>query len=93
LDDAKTPNAKIGEYSTITRKKGKYWWVRTLNAVEHRNMQVKIDFLKENRMYDTIINSDAFSDGGDRTKVSIENNEFKKNYVISFEVEKMLDTL
>ncbi|GHT21732.1 hypothetical protein FACS189430_02300 [Bacteroidia bacterium] len=46
-DETRVPNAKIGEYITIARKKDNEWYAGALNNSTARNVKIPLDFLDE----------------------------------------------
>ncbi len=44
-DEIKVPDAEVGKYVTIARRKGKDWYVGSINNIEARTIKVSLDFL------------------------------------------------
>lgn len=59
-DETKVLNAQIGDYITIARRKGKDWYVGTMNDWTPRVLTLKLDFLPKGTFW-----ADIFSDADD----------------------------
>lgn len=46
-DETVVPNAEVGKYVTVARRKGTDWYVGTINGSEARSMNMAFDFLPE----------------------------------------------
>lgn len=57
-DETRVPNAKVGNYVTIARRKGNDWYVGSINNSEPRTLQVPLDFLPSGN-YSAELYSDA----------------------------------
>ncbi len=44
-DETRVPNAEVGKYVTIARRKGEDWYVGSINSTEERTIKVSLDFL------------------------------------------------
>lgn len=44
-DETRVPNAEVGKYVTIARRKGEDWYVGSINNTEARTIKVSLDFL------------------------------------------------
>ncbi len=71
-DESRVVHGQIGEYITIARRKGRNWFVASLNAVERRTLKVPLGFLEPGTRYTAQIYSDAAPDGSSPKKVKIE---------------------
>ncbi|WAC15032.1 glycoside hydrolase family 97 protein [Dyadobacter pollutisoli] len=59
-DETRVLNAELGETITIARRRGKEWYVGTLNNSKARSLKIKLDFLSEgNHM------AEVYSDAAD----------------------------
>jgi alpha-glucosidase len=59
-DESKVLAVEMGEYGTIARKKDGHWYIGSLNANENRLVELELDFLDEDAVYDAIV---YFQDG------------------------------
>ncbi len=57
-DDIKVPNAEVGAYVAIARRKGTDWYVGSINNSEARTIQVPLNFLSPGN-YSAELYSDA----------------------------------
>lgn len=57
-DDIKVPNASVKEYVTIARRKGKEWYIGSLNNSQARQLTINFDFLGDGN-YEAEIYTDA----------------------------------
>jgi alpha-glucosidase len=71
-DDTRALQGRIGQWVTIARRSGEWWFVGTLNAVERRRLEIPLSFLERGRRYVATTYSDARPDGGDRSGVMVE---------------------
>jgi alpha-glucosidase len=60
-DETKVPNAVVDKYVTIARRKGKNWYIGTLNNTTARTIKISLSFLS-NGKYSAEIYSDALND-------------------------------
>ncbi len=60
-DETHVPDAEVGRYVTIARRKGTDWYVGTINSTEARTIQVPLSFLPEGN-YTAEIYADALDD-------------------------------
>ena len=58
-DDTLVPQAKIGDYVTIARRKGEEWYLGTITDEEPRELKIKLDFLDEDQAYRAYIYEDG----------------------------------
>jgi alpha-glucosidase len=58
-DDTLVPQAQIGDYVTVVRLKGEEWYVGTITDEEPRDLEIKLDFLKEGQDYVAHIYEDS----------------------------------
>lgn len=58
-DEVRVPDAEVGKYLTIARRKDKNWFVGSLNNHENRTINVSLDFLEVGKIYQAKIYSDA----------------------------------
>ncbi len=58
-DETVVPDAKLGEHVTIARRKGKNWYVGSLNNSTARSIQVTFDFLEKGQNYTAKLFTDA----------------------------------
>jgi len=59
-DETRVLNAKIGDYITVARRKGKGWYVGTMNDWTPRELQIHLDFLPKGEFL-----ADIYSDAND----------------------------
>lgn len=57
-DQTKVPDAALGKYVVIARRKGSDWWVGSINNTEARTVRIALDFLGEGN-YEALLYSDA----------------------------------
>lgn len=57
-DETKVPDAVVGQYVTVARRKGNLWYVGTINNTTARSIKLALDFLPEGS-YDAVIYADA----------------------------------
>ena len=58
-DDTKVLNAEIGEYVTISRKKGDSWYIGSITNESERTIELNLNFLDPGKKY----SADIYSDG------------------------------
>jgi len=58
-DEKRVIQGEIGEYITLARRKGDAWFVGTMNAIEHRRLDIPLTFLKPGVKYRAVIYSDS----------------------------------
>ena len=56
-DETKVPDAKVGDFVTIARRKGREWYVGSMNDWTARTRTIKLDFLPEGKFL-----ADVFAD-------------------------------
>ena len=57
-DDIQALNGEVGEYITIAKKSGKDWYIGSMTNSEARTVDIKLDFLDNNK-YQMDIYQDA----------------------------------
>ena len=70
-DDTQVIHGEIGQYVTIARRKGRKWFVGTMNAVERRTLEIPLTFLEEASSYLATIHADASPEGDNPKAVQI----------------------
>jgi len=81
-DETRVIDGKIGQYVTIARRKGREWYVGSMNAVARRELEVPLTFLEPGIKYTAHIHSDGSPEGHDRTGVSIRRQPVDSNTMI-----------
>jgi alpha-glucosidase len=84
-DETKLLEGEIGKFATIVRRTGDDWFLGSLTGNGSRNLNLKPDFLAENKTYTAKIYS--FNPNIESsTKVEIEEKEITKESVLNFEI-------
>jgi alpha-glucosidase len=71
-DESRVVQGEIGRTITVARRKGRAWYVGSLNAVERRKVEIPLAFLDAGVQYEASIYSDDAPQGGAPTRVAIE---------------------
>ena len=58
-DETIVPQAEIGDYVTIARRKGAEWYIGTITDEEPRQLEIKLDFLEDDQEYMAYIYEDG----------------------------------
>ena len=70
-DETRVVQGEIGQYVTTARRKGREWFVGSMNAVRRRQLDVPLTFLQPGVKYSATVYGDAAPDGSDSKKVAI----------------------
>lgn len=81
-DESRVVQGQIGQYITVARRKGREWYVVSLNAVERRKLDIPLAFLDPGVKYTASIYSDAAPNGTAPTKVAIGRKMVDRNMTI-----------
>ena len=86
-DDTKVINAKVGDYITIARKKGKNWWLGSMTDWTAREISIKLDFLPKGNyvavIYSDTEDADRFPNKLHKEKIMVTNNDILKCKMVS----------
>lgn len=85
-DETVVPDAKVGKYVVIARRKDKDWYVGSLNNSDPRTVSIKFDFLSKGKAYKAILYSDGPDTDEHPNKLSITTLGIKKGDVLSFKL-------
>ena len=58
-DDTLVPQAQIGDYVTVARRKGKEWYIGTITDEEPRELKISLEFLDKGQEYMAYIYEDG----------------------------------
>jgi alpha-glucosidase len=68
-DETRVIQGSIGDYITVARRKGRNWFVGSMNAGERRQLEIPLTFLSEWTDYTATIHSDERPEGDAPKKV------------------------
>ncbi len=84
-DEIKVPNAEVGKYVTIARRKGNDWYAGTINSTEARTIKVPLNFLPPGN-YTAELYSDAPDVAQDPNHLTIETKTVTNADVITIQL-------
>lgn len=58
-DETRILHGKIGQYITTARRRGDQWFVASATNANPRTLQLKLDFIKPDQVYDAVLYEDA----------------------------------
>lgn len=58
-DETRIPNSKIGKYITVARRSGEVWFVGSVSDQTAQTLNVQLDFLEHDKVYEATLYQDA----------------------------------
>lgn len=83
-DDTKVLQGEVGEFITVTRRKGEEWFIGSITNNEARNLPVDLSFLPKNANYIAEIYTDGDPSIPTRTKVKVSKYRVKNPTILNF---------
>lgn len=74
-DETRVLHGKIGDYVSLARKSGEEWFIGTLNDETPRELELSLDFLETNKMYEM----EVFEDGANAHKWAEDYKTYKRS--------------